>query len=55
MLQRDAEIHKMSNRGTSDNGKMPLKMLNHIIKSVAGMLNVNYVMCNSQSLSQHLV
>jgi len=30
-------------------------MLNHLIKSVAGMLNVNYGMCNSQSLSQHLV
>jgi len=55
MLQRDAEMHNMSNKGTSDDGKVPLKMLNHLIKSVAGMLNVNYGMCNSQSLSQHLV
>jgi len=28
---------KMSNRGTSDNGTMPLGMLNHLIKSVDGM------------------
>jgi len=48
-------MHKISNRGTSDNGKVPLKMLNHLIKSVAGMLNVKYGMCNSQSSSQHLV
>jgi len=48
-------MHKNVKRGTSDNGKVPVKMLNHLIKSVAGMLNVNYGMCNSQSLSQHLV
>jgi len=31
----------MSNRGTSDNGTMPLGMLNHLIKSVDGMFNVD--------------